>query len=55
VDKDLLSVHAKVNATLIPAPIKNTVGFVIHTVTKEIIIAVIMIKLSNLSHKVCLS
>ena len=55
VDKDLLSVRAKVNATLTPAPVKKPVGFVIHTVTKEIIIALIMIKLSNLLHEVCLS
>ena len=54
-DKDLLSVRAKVDATLTPAPVKKPVGFVIHTVTKEIIIALIMIKLSNLLHKVCLS
>ena len=46
VDKDLLSVRAKVNVTLTPAPVKNTVGFVIHTVTKEIIIALIMTKSS---------
>jgi len=55
VDKDLLSVRAKVNVTLTPAPVKNTVGFVIHTDTKEIIIALIMTKFSNLLHKVCLS
>ena len=48
-------ISAKVNATQTPAPVQNTVGFVIHTVTKEIIIALIMIKLSNLLHKVCLS
>ena len=34
---------------------KNTVGFVINAVTKEIMIVLIMIKLSNLLHKVCLS
>ncbi len=55
VDKCLLSVRAKVNVTLTPVPVKNTVGFVIHTVTKERIIALIMIKLSNLLRKVCLS
>jgi len=46
VDKDLLSVRVKVNVTLTPAPVKNTVGFVLHTVTKEIIIALIMTNFS---------
>jgi len=55
VDKDLLSVRAKVNVTLTLAPVKNTVGFVIHTVIKEIIIVLIMTKFSNLLHKGCLS
>ena len=34
---------------------KNTVGFVIHTVKKEIMITLIMTKLFNLLHKACLS
>ena len=53
--KDLLSVPTKVNVTIIPAPVKNTVGFVIRTVTEEIIIALNMTKFSNLLHTVCLS
>ena len=47
--------RAKVNVTLTPASVKNAVGFVLHTVIKEIIIALIMTKFYNLLHRVCLS